>query len=136
MNARDKLLCLRAQNEHGSRTVKTAKSPVDPLLTVLTVANPSIEERDGHANTAPSRSEPHFPESHCSECGKVGGADDPLIGAGGGYLRHGACIPTPRQVYRAADRRLGRDAGRARTSFPAQSARPSRRLGRSSAGAI
>jgi hypothetical protein len=105
MNARDKLLCLRAQNEHGSRTVKTAKSPVDPLLTVLTVANPStfLEERDGHANTAPSRSEPHFPESHCSECGKVGGTDDPLIGAGDGYLRHRGCISLWRERIQPED---------------------------------
>jgi hypothetical protein len=73
MSARDKLLALRAQNKHGSRTVKTAKSPEDPLLTVLTVADPStfLKERGGPGNTAPSRSEPHFPERHCSECGKV-----------------------------------------------------------------
>ena len=96
MTARDKLLALRAQNEHGSETVKTAKSPEDPLLTVLTVANPStfLKEGGGPGNTTPSRSEPHFPESRCSECGKVGGADDPLIGAGDDtpYLRHRACI--------------------------------------------
>jgi hypothetical protein len=50
MSARDKLLALRAQNEHGSRTVKTAKSPEGPLLTVLTVANPStfLEESRAH----------------------------------------------------------------------------------------
>ena len=93
MTARDKLLALRAQNEHGSRTVKTAKSPEDPLLTVLTVANPSAFLKEGGpGNATPSRSEPHFPESRCSECGKVGGADDPLMGAGDGYLRHRACI--------------------------------------------
>ena len=94
MTARDKLLALRAQNEHGTRTAKTAKSPEDPLLTVLTVANPStfLIEEGGPGNTTPSRSEPHFPEGHCSECGKVGGADDPLMGAGDGYLRHRACI--------------------------------------------
>jgi hypothetical protein len=105
VTARDKLLALRAQNEHGSRTVKTAKSPKDPLLTVLTVANPSafLKEGGGPGNTTASRSEPHFPESHCSECGKVGGADDPLIGAGGGYLRHGACIGLWRERTRPED---------------------------------
>jgi hypothetical protein len=105
MSARDKLLVLRAQNEHGSRTVKTAKSPEDPLLTVLTVANPStfLEERGGPGNTAPSRSEPHFPERHCSECGKVRGTDDPLIDAGDGYLRHHACIRLWRERAQAED---------------------------------
>jgi hypothetical protein len=105
MTARDKLLAIRAQNEHGSRTVKTAKSPQDPLLTVLTVANPStfLKARGGPGNTAPSRSEPHFPERHCSECGKVGWMDDPLIGTEDGYLRHRACISLWKGRTQAAD---------------------------------
>jgi hypothetical protein len=77
------------------------KSPEDPLLTVLTVANPStfLKER----GAPPTRSKPHFPESHCSECGKAGGEDDPLIGVGDGYLRHRACISLLRELPQPED---------------------------------